>query len=239
MDIGIVSRVIGNIQHHVKPVSNFFVLVYYRIFKTREFQFKGEKYFYLYSLHNETFRNERSVEIPIVMKYMIQYKGRKILEVGNVLSHYFYGVHKIIDKYEKGASILNYDITEYHPNEKFDLIVTISTLEHVGWDEYSRYGDESTNEKNNPKLLLKAIAVLKEMLNEGGIMIATMPLGFNSYLDSLIKDGNLGFSEISFLKRISKDNEWREVTYDDVKNIKYSDPYPCANALMVGMFQSK
>lgn len=170
------------------------------------------------------------------MQYVRLYQNKKVLEVGNVLSHYFHCEYTINDKYEKGDSVLNYDITDYSSNEKYDLIVTISTLEHVGWDEYSRYGDNATIKHNDQKLLLKAIKNIKQMLNPNGTIIATMPLGFNNYLDSLIESQESGFSEVYFLRRISKDNKWRQVSYPEVKGTKYSNPYPCANSVVIGIY---
>ena len=63
---------------------------------------------------------------------------KKILEVGNILSHYFSVNHDIVDKYEKDVDVINQDIIDYHPNKKYDLIVSISSLEHVGEDETPR-----------------------------------------------------------------------------------------------------
>jgi hypothetical protein len=61
---------------------------------------------------------------------MDKYKGKVIRKIGNVLSHYVISDHVIVDKYEFGNSILNYS-----PGTKFDLIVSISTFEHLGYDK--------------------------------------------------------------------------------------------------------
>jgi cyclopropane fatty-acyl-phospholipid synthase-like methyltransferase len=55
--------------------------------------------------------------------------------VDDVLSHYYHITHDVVDKYEKGKNIINQDIVDFTPNERYDLIVSISTMEHVGWDE--------------------------------------------------------------------------------------------------------
>jgi hypothetical protein len=237
-DFGLFQRIRGKIRYHVKPILDAFDLIYYRIFKSGKFIFNKIEFPYFYALHNETFKNERAVEVPIAMNYVAKYSGRRVLEVGNVLSHYFNFSHTIIDKYEKGNSILNFDITEYRSNDKYDLIITISTLEHVGWDEYARYGNNTTANHKDPELLLTAISNLKRILNKNGTIIATMPLGFNIYLDSLIESQKTGFSEVYFLKRISKDNKWIQVPYAEVKGAKYSDPYPCANGVIIGIYNT-
>jgi hypothetical protein len=86
--------------------------------------------------------------------------------------------------------------------------------------------------------LLKAIEKTKTLLNPKGIFIFTVPLGFNDFLDDQIKNNNLNLSETFFLKRVSSLNEWKQVQYEDVQNIKYGQPYPCANGLMIGVFNN-
>ena len=49
--------------------------------------------------------------------------------------HYFPADHEIVDKYEKGDGIVNEDIVNFRPGKKYDLIVSISTLEHISWNE--------------------------------------------------------------------------------------------------------
>ena len=52
------------------------------------FEFLGNLYKYSTHEYNETWKNERTVEVPIIWEYVKEYKGKNILEVGNVLSHY-------------------------------------------------------------------------------------------------------------------------------------------------------
>ena len=55
-------------------------------------------------------------------------ENKKILEIGNVLNHYFSFNHTVIDKYEEATGVLNVDIVDFDTNEKFDLVVSISTV---------------------------------------------------------------------------------------------------------------
>ena len=60
---------------------------YYNKFASDEiFQFRGKSYNYYYDLRGQTWRTERSVEIPIVWEIVKenQMKNNNILEVGNV-----------------------------------------------------------------------------------------------------------------------------------------------------------
>src|SRR6266516_2600109 len=80
----------------------------------------------------KTWHGERAVEIPLVMDMVRKYQGKNILEVGNVLSHHVRFEHDTLDKYEIAEGVTNADIVDFTSEKKYDLIVSISTLEHVG-----------------------------------------------------------------------------------------------------------
>jgi hypothetical protein len=101
------------IRHVICAVVEY---CYYRLFKaSRTFTFQGEVYRYFYHPYNITWRNERAVEVPIVWKIVNKYVGRNVLEVGNVLSHYFPVHHDVLDKYEKAKGVINEDVVEFSP----------------------------------------------------------------------------------------------------------------------------
>jgi hypothetical protein len=216
-------------------LKDSFWRIFYLINK-REFQFKGDIYQYYYHPYNKTWRNERAIEIPICKNVLSQYNNKNILEVGNVLSHYFPCSHTIVDKYEKGAGIINADITEYHTDKKFDLIISISTLEHIGWDEIPK----------DPDKTLRSIEHMRKMLAAGGKIFITIPLGYNPDLQKFINNKKISFSETAYIKRSSPEkksfllkspsynNFWKEVPEDEVKYVKYDTPFPGANALLIG-----
>ena len=181
----------------------------------RFFTFQNKQYNYFYHLYNSTCLNERAVEIPIVWKIAQDYQGKRILEVGNVLSHYFNFPHDIIDKYEKFSGVMNQDIVDFQPKEKYDLIVSISTLEHV---------DE----------ILPAIQNLEKCLAPGGKIVITMPLGYNSQVDNLLNEGKIKFTEQYFLQKFS-DFEWKEVNQSEVRGIKYDISRYSALGLVIGI----
>jgi hypothetical protein len=66
-------------------------------------------------------------------------------------------------------------------------------------------------------------------------MLLTCPIGQNSYLDDYIQEGAIDFPERHYLKRITSDNQWREVDLSEVKGAEYHSPYRNANALFVGI----
>jgi len=206
-----------------------FFIFYKKIKRQNTFLFRGNKYYYFCSLPNSTWLNERSVEIPIVMEMVKKYHCRRILEIGNVLSNYLSFEHDIVDKYEIKSGIINQDVTEFKSTEKYDLIVSISTLEHVGWDETLR----------DDMKIPRAIENLKSLVRpEGGLIIVTLPIGYNLAMDRLLEERIIQFTEQYHLVRLSKGNEWKEVSWKVVQGAKYGSPFPAANGLVVGIIKT-
>jgi len=205
------------------------LLYFLRVINTRikgyeYFKFKSKRYKYFHHFYNTTWKNERAVEIPIVMDYINKYSNRRILEIGNVISHYYSKKWKVIDKYEKKEGIINRDIIDFKPKKKYDLIVSISTMEHIGFDD-------EIIDKN--KVILALRNIKKNCIRQGGLMIITFPLGYNKFMDSNFFKGKLGFDKEYFFKRISKDNKWVEVHKEDIINIKYGKPFSAGNGLVI------
>lgn len=201
---------------------------YYKIFKSsRTFAFQGNTYNYFIHKYNRAWRNERTVEVPIIWKIVNESKGKKILEVGNVLSHYFSVNHDILDKYEEANNVINQDVCDFQSSKKYDLIVSISTLEHVGWDE----------KPCEPMKILQAIESLKRLLAPKGKIIVSLPLGYNLEMDRLLNDTKIQFTKMYCLKRISRDNKWIETNWKDVNNTKYNHPFNNANGLVIGIIE--
>ena len=205
----------------------YFNYLYYKLFcANKTFLFQGQDYKYFYHIYNYTWENERSLEIPIMLKVLKENKDKKILEVGNVLSHYFPVQHDVVDKYEKAKGVINEDIVKFNPKTKYDLIISISTIEHVGWDEKPK----------EPQKVLKAIENLKKCLSSQGKIIITFPLGYNHFLDGLLQEKKIFFSKEIFLKKVSKDS-WIEKNINQIKNVSYGFPYLGANGIIIGIIK--
>ena len=48
-------------------------------------------------------------------------KINELLEIGNVLSHYFKWDHDVVDKYEKVEGVINEDVVDFRPSKKYDI----------------------------------------------------------------------------------------------------------------------
>ncbi len=195
------------------------------------FSFRGTNLKYFVHPYHKTWRTERAVEIPLALHYLESLrKGADVLEVGNVLSHYPEGLklmpgygYTIVDKYERAPGVLNKDIVDFTSSKPFELILSVSTIEHVGLDE----GGEPSKWK-------AAITQLVGLLAKDGTMVVTMPIGYNPDVDQCMRDEKLPFEDVYYLKRVSRDNLWREASLDEVRWTRYNFPHRAGNAVIVG-----
>ena len=190
----------------IKGAISSCLSLYYRILRPG-FTFQGRAYRYYFHKHNKTWRNERAVELPIVLG-MVKENGGRMLEVGNVLSHYVTMNHDVVDKYERADGVINEDIVGYSPKKKYDLVVCISTLEHIGF---------SPPEELEPAKPARAVESMKKMLAKNGKMVITFPPGYNPHLDGLVDSGKIRFSEMHCFKRTSFLNTWKEAEWSEVR----------------------
>jgi hypothetical protein len=190
--------------------------------RPRTFRFLGKEYPYLEHPYNLTWKNERAIELPIIWDYVKMHSSHKVLEVGNVLAHYFAISHTVIDKYENQKGVIAEDIVDVKLKQKYSCIVSISTLEHVGWDEVPRVLGKH----------FQALEKLRSFLEPNGQLIITIPLGFNPPLDNDIFNGKLGCNNVYYFKRIGVE-EWREASLDEVRNSRFGSPYRSTNGLAI------
>ena len=193
-----------------------------------KFTFRGKSYRHFWHRYNATWRNERAVEVPIARGFLSGIPPEKVLEIGNVLSHYGPVSHEVVDKYERAEHVRNEDVCDFKPDRTYALILSISTLEHVGWDE----------EPKDEMKVLKAFENLQSLLAPEGKLVVTIPLGYNPSLDRMVDEGKISFTERVFLKRKSPRNEWSEVNSDEVCHPHYDRLAYAANELLVGIIEN-
>lgn len=193
------------------------------------FTINGDKLSYFIAFYNRTWLNERIVEIPIAQEFLKQNRGTAVLEIGNVISHYFTCSHDIVDKYEPYEGIINTDILSYAPGKKYDTILSLSTLEHIGKDKV----------KDDRKVLQVYDHIINELLSDTGVFMFSAPIGFNPVFDAYIDSGEIKYDASLCLQRISADNDWVEVSWKNARTCKYMDPFHCANGLFFGFAYGK
>jgi len=199
-------------------------ILYTRFRSGRTFTFQGKSLRYLQVAYNYTWRNERAVEIPIFQDIIAHYEPSQMLEVGNVLDHYMPIRHDVVDKYEKGPGVQNLDAVVYDSGRTYDLIISISTLEHVGWDE----------EPVEPAKVRHAIDHLRRLLSPGGKLIVSLPVGYNSEVDAMLAQGDVPWTNFVCLKRARWDNVWHQAEWREVANKRYDYWTPTATAIVIG-----
>ncbi len=187
----------------------------------RLFEFDGRLLPYFVHGYHGTYRTERCVEIPIALSFIRN--GQSVLEVGNVLNHYVRFPHDTVDKYERAPGVRNEDIVTFTTERRYDLVLSVSTLEHVGWDETPRV----------PAKFDAAVSRIRELLAPGGRAVFTVPLGWNDYLDAAIYGERLPVSRAWYLKRTGP-RTWRPAERNEVRGARPGQPYWCANAILVG-----
>lgn len=196
--------------------------------RRRSFEFMGEAYCTFEHPYNLTWLNERTVELPIITRLLTQHPNAKVLEVGHVLGHYAPQLrHDVVDKYEDSShpALYKEDAFGFRGRAPYDLIVSISTIEHVGWDEQPR----------DPEKVGRTIHHLRTLLAPGGLFVFTAPIGYNPGFDAYV-DREKGFTFLRCLKRVSIRNEWQEVSWSEIRSARFNEPYPFVNGLVVGAF---
>jgi multidrug resistance efflux pump len=223
----------------------------------RSFFFKGKKLGYNRIRYNNP--TERCVEIPLAFDFLANLQKReRILEVGNVLSYYentlseSVGIfhRKIVDKFEQDLGVDNQDLMDLPSTEKYDAILSISTVEHIGQavEPSGTYGERT--EKRDLEAPLKAIAKIYDLLDVEGKAFITVPFGtltdgdwqiqFSGQYLSLLTKYGIPKEAISshFLKLIDRHPVWEkaqmiwtEADGLEVSDAEYNYPLPYANAI--------
>ena len=160
----------------------------YHMMTKRGWFIYDERYFkYFIHWYNHTWNNSRRIEIPIFSDLYYKNQSKRLLEVGNVLSHYISVTHTVLDKYEKETGVINEDIIDYKPENKYDVVLSCSTLEHVGFDEVVK----------DPDGFLKAVNNIKNnVLRDGGVLYFSVPVGYNPGLDETLENGLVSFDSV-------------------------------------------
>jgi len=177
----------------------------------RSFRWGSREVPYFHHAYNYTWLNERAVEVALALEVLDAHAGGSVLEIGNVLGHYRTLDHLVVDKYEQAPGVVNADVADFETDCRFDLILAVSTLEHVGFDESVR----------DPEKPARALERLRSLLAPGGRLWVTIPVDYNPDLDRHLRAADLGFTSVRALRRDDRRNRWREVPLDEVWTARY------------------
>lgn len=175
--------------------------------------------------------SERILENPLVIRSLPEKKS-KILDVGSrysqipleagALGHRVWALD--IEPYllkHKNVTYVKEDIRKTKfPDDFFDAVTIVSTLEHVGMGETS-YGDDA--DRNGD---IKAMEEISRILKPNGIVLLTIPFGKARFLPFMRIYDKKRLKKITNRYKIAKevymynDNEnWEISTYNKIKDL--------------------
>lgn len=152
---------------------------------------------------------ERAVEIPFALWFYSSHPHERVLEVGNVLSYYSrLQSRDIIDKYETIPGLINEDLLVFQTKNRYDLIISISTIEHIGWDEMD----------HDPSKSLQAIHKLLALLDPRASLLVSVPVGYNPSVDDFVLRDSEWSSSIILVGRNSRSGVWKQISAREIGN---------------------
>lgn len=191
-------------------------------------------------LYNSTAISERGLEIAVAEYwikdlYFNEENDGEVLEVGNVLMHYGMRMagSDVVDKYEVARGVTNIDLFDIE-EDQHSLIISISTLEHVGMD----YGED-----HDPEGTYKAVEFLKTRLAPGGLLCVTIPIGWRPGLNP----DEFRFQESRYYFRTPEQPGWWASQWHlageyfdslPLEKTLYGTATPWAQAVWVGEFKN-
>lgn len=125
--------------------------------------------------YNVTAQNERAIEVPLAQFFLQRHGRGHGLEVGNVLGHYGVSGHDVVDLYEVADGVRNIDL--FDVEGRWDWVVSISTVEHVGWPL-------------DVDAALAAVVHLRSLVEPHGVLFLTVGFGQHPRLDDAIYSGS-------------------------------------------------
>lgn len=191
------------------------------------FTFEGRRYKYFPS------GSDRTIEVPIAAEAARRHsaKGNKILEVGRVLPRYYKFKETVVDKFE---GPIKEDILTWKPPHEFNLIISISTVEHIWWDELKSYKPWGGSIPRTAGKSTEAIHRMLTFLARGGEMLCTWPIAHNPPLDADLFAGKFPTAHVAYMRRIShKTNQWTMSNEAEAKVAKMWKPFPAGNVVAI------
>lgn len=222
----------GFAQLFLKPVRRVLAPLIIPALRERSVDYRGTSLPLVYAGHNVTWANERCVELALARALMAGVPPGSLLEVGHVSPHYFRGGHLVVDKYEPGS--VQVDIVDFAPAGRFDLILSISTFEHIAFDEP---GEPAEPEAVAAKVSA-ALDRCRSLLAPSGLLAITVPLGYNPALDAMIAAGELGWDRATWFKRFPQ-RHWRQVSRAEAVLCRYGTPHAFANAILLAEWDAE
>ena len=192
--------------------------------------------------------DERVVEYPWMFSELPKDYGMRVLDAGSVLNYdYLLDQTPIAQSdltiftlspekrcyFNRGISYVYGDLRKMIFNDdSFDVICSISTLEHVGLDNSVFHQENSISREAADGGADKVMKEFKRVLRPGGTCLFTVPCGEHSvhswyqiYDEDMVLELIKVFSPASYEVKFFgyKSDGWYECTYQDIKNATFFD----------------
>lgn len=199
-------------------------------------------------------QNERVIEIPWALSHFKEQV--RVLEIGPVAAqeNYIEMLQHLNIKELHGLDITEKEVPGFkmkfedirgttYPANYFDLVLCISTIEHVGRDnKFYNPTKEFDREESGD---IKAIKEMARILNPGGSLLLSVPYGkYNDegwfvnysekYLSRLIDNSNLKLHEERYFNYVIG-NGWYECDKKDLKEVTYRYGYDYKNKYLIAL----
>ena len=179
------------------------------------FEFGGQSFPYFVHHHNcgwpPPVATERTVELAIADYWLNQVPLNEIIEVGAVTPYYWPGrVSRVVDPADPSPFV-----TERRLVSEVDLtgasVLSISTYEHIGQEEYGM-----------PAKPLLLEAAINQLLTQAKRFLVTVPIGYNAHMDKIVFSSRmLDDVSMSFVVRHEDGASWSEVSDPESARQKY------------------
>jgi len=160
--------------------------------------------------YNNAAKNERMVEVPLAEWFLKKHSN--LIEIGAVTPYYFSITHDVFDIKDPYSKCIRERAENL--NYKNKILLSISTIEHVGRGDY----DEPAIDGLSLQTLLKML--------EATIYLITWPRSYTRDIDAFAEYNN----SIIKLKRVD-DRKWERV--NSLENVYYNSPYSYGNGLYI------
>jgi hypothetical protein len=154
---------------------------------------------------------ERAVELALADLWLSRRSPTDVTEIGAVTPYYWPGrVVDIVDPFDPHAAVTDRRSLFARGFAGWDVL-SISTLEHIGFEDYG------PSEKHET-----VAGALAKLFSEPRSILVTLPFGFNPKADEALinatvpKDGRR-----TFLVRSPDDNDWREAAWPSAGTVRY------------------
>jgi hypothetical protein len=190
----------------------------------RHVELEGQRIALHYEFRRWAWRTERCAEIALGARAVAQREPDEVLEVGNVMPLAGVRGHIVVDKYEAFPGVVNEDILDFAPGRRYGLVLSLSTLEHVGWDE----------EPRDPGKAPAALEAMSSLVADDGALLITIPVGVHRCLEEAFTADDGPFDSIALLVKTSRLARWETRHPEGLDRFRYGEPYACGNAVLVG-----